>query len=61
MNPVSKQQTTETMTHSQAKALAEAYKEKHGCTWREACGAIKKTHPEARQAFGMPSELDKLN
>lgn len=34
--------------------LAADYQEKHHCRWSEACLAIKKRYPEARDFFGAP-------
>jgi hypothetical protein len=39
------------------RALATTYMAEHKCRWAEACLAIKKKYPEAREAFGAPPAL----
>jgi hypothetical protein len=34
--------------------LASEFKQEHKCTWAQACLAIKRKYPEAREAFGAP-------
>ena len=59
--PVGNQATTVEVEQESAdsvsyREMAIAYQKEHGCRWSEACLAIKRKHPEARQAFGAHPE-----
>jgi hypothetical protein len=47
-------------TQTDYREMAREYMKEHKCRWAEACLAIKKQHPEAREFFGAPPAQEKL-